>query len=187
VKVLPVSNNALNDQSNTSVPLHLYVIVAVWLIFTVCAAIYFISNRLSEFDPEQKLVDISQETLVHRIMAELELPEHMPNTLINFISKSCSCNQTSKAHRIDVNKKASQEKMSVINVTLPENFSGIIPSTPAVLALNNKSELIYFGPYSEGLSCGSGEGIIDLVMSNYKKGYNAQLIIEKSTGCYCNV
>ena len=186
-KVLPASNNELSDKSDTSVPLHLYVIVAVWLIFTVCAAIYFIGNRLSEFDPERKLVDISQEELVHRIMAELKLPEHMPNTLINFISKNCSCNQISEAHRIDVKKNASQENMSVINITLPEGFSGIIPSTPAVLALNKNSELIYFGPYSEGLSCGSGEGIIDLVMSNYKKGYNAQLIMEKSKGCYCNV
>jgi len=110
----------------------------------------------------------------------------MPNTLINFTSEGCKCNKISKEHLSDVKSNAAKDNMSVINITLPDGFSDIIPSTPAVLALNTKSELIYFGPYSEGLSCGKGEGIIDLVMSNYKKGFNAQLIMANSEGCYCN-
>lgn len=186
-RVLPASNNFGNKQNESSTPLHLYIIVAVWLISTVLAAIYFIGDRLVAFDPKQKLAGISQTTLVNRIITEFALPDHMPNTLINFVSETCSCNQISEPHRSDVNKKASKDNMSVINVILPNNFSGIIPSTPAILALNKKSELIYFGPYSEGVSCGSGKGMIDLVMYNYKKGYNAQLIVENSKGCYCNV
>jgi hypothetical protein len=158
----------------------------VWLGFTLFAAIYFIGQRLVAFDPQQKLVNVSQSTLVTNIMAEFALPKHMPNTLINFVSEDCKCNKTSKSHLSDVKNTASQQNMSVINIILPDNFSGIIPSTPAVLALDDRSELIYFGPYSEGLACGKGEGIIDLVMSNYKKGFNAQLIMANSEGCYCN-
>ncbi len=187
VKVLLTSNNLETQQSKTKTPIHLYIIVFVWLGFTVLAAIYFISDRIVAFDPNNKLVNISQTTLVNRIMAEFDLPEDMPNTLINFISEGCQCNKISKEHLSDVKNNAVKQNMSIINITLPEGFSGIIPSTPAVLALNTKSELIYFGPYSEGLSCGKGEGIIDLVMSNYKKGFNAQLIMADSEGCYCNI
>jgi len=184
--VLPASSNSNKRKDETSVSLHLYIIVAVWLISTVLAAIYFIGNQLAVFDPKQKLAGVSQTTLVNRIITEFALPEHMPNTLISFVSENCSCNQTSESHRADVNKKASEENISVINIILPNKFSDIIPSTPAILALNEKSELIYFGPYSEGISCGSGKGMIDLVMSNYKRGYNAQLIVENAKGCYCN-
>ena len=185
-KVLPTSSKLNSQHSETKVPTHLYVIVFVWLGFTVLAAIYFIGGRVVAFDPKNKLINISQTILVNRIMAEFGLPDKMPNTLINFISENCSCNTISKEHLSDVKNNAAKNNMSVINIILPKGLSDIIPSTPSVLALNQKSELIYFGPYSEGLSCGKGEGIIDLVMSNYKKGFNAQLIMANSKGCYCN-
>ena len=185
-KVL-LSSSKINAQPNkTKTPIHLYIIVVMWLGFTGFAAIYFITDRVVAFDPQNKLINISQTTLVNSVMAEFDLPEEMPNTLINFISEDCSCNTISKEHLSDVKNNAVKDNMSVINIILPEGLSDIIPSTPSVLALNKKSELIYFGPYSEGLSCGKGEGIIDLVMSNYKKGFNAQLIMTNSKGCYCN-
>ncbi|WP_426359452.1 DUF6436 domain-containing protein [Pseudocolwellia sp. HL-MZ19] len=185
---MPTSSNP-NPQngSKTEAPLHLYIIVFVWLGFTVLAAAYFITDRLVAFDPSQKLNNMSQNALVEKIKAEFELPNNLSNTLINFVSENCRCNQTSSSHLSDVKMTAERENMSVINVVIPDNFSGIIPSTPAVLALDHNSELIYFGPYSEGLSCGSGEGIIDLVMSNYKKGFNAKLIMTSTEGCYCNI
>lgn len=187
-KVLPTSNKTTPERKGeASTPLHLYIIVFVWLGFTILAAAYFISDRLVAFDPSQKLNNISQNTLVSQIKTEFDLPDNLSNTLINFVSENCRCNQTSSTHLSDVKMTAEKENMSVINVVIPNSFSSIVPSTPAVLALDDNSELIYFGPYSEGLSCGSGEGIIDLVMSNYKKGFNAKLIMTTTEGCYCNI
>ena len=186
-RVLIASNKHINiNKSKAEASLHLYLVVVVWLGFTVLAAIYFISDRIVAFDPKHKLANISQSSLVNQIMSEFELPTNMPNTLINFIGEDCRCNQTSQSHLSDVKANASKDNMSVINITLPNNSSGIIPSTPAVLVLDHNSKLIYFVPYSEGLSCGKGEGIIDLVLMNYKKGFNAQLIMANSEGCYCN-
>jgi len=187
-KVLPTSNKTYSEsKSKSSAPLHLYIIVFVWLAFTLVAAAYFITDRLVPFDPNQKLNNMSQYALVNKIKSDFELPADLSNTLVNFVSENCRCNQTSSTHLSDVKMTAERENMSVINVVIPDNFSGIIPSTPAVLALDDNSELIYFGPYSEGLSCSSGEGIIDLVMSNYKKGFNAKLIMTATQGCYCNI
>lgn len=173
------NNNAVTTKTH-------YGIVVLWLTFTVMAAIYFISERLVSFDPKQKLTNVTKQALVNSIIAEFHLPDHLPNTVINFVDPNCRCNKISLDHLSDVNKNAVNDDMSVMNVTLPSDFSGLIPSTPAVLVLDNNGELIYFGPYSEGLSCGKGEGIIDLVLSNYKKGFNAQLIMANSEGCYCN-
>ncbi len=191
-KVLPTSNKRpVQSPSNSqyrdvNVSKTHYGIVVLWLGFTVLAAIYFITDRLVSFDPQQKLANVNHQSLVEQIIAEFELPNHLPNTLINFVGPNCKCNQTSFEHLSDVKNTAKQSKMSVINITIPKEFNGLVPSTPAVMALDNNNELIYFGPYSEGLSCGKGEGIIDLVLSNYKKGFNAQLIMANSEGCYCN-
>lgn len=191
-RALQASSNVLkkqepyNKQSNKA-PFYLYVIVVVWLIFTVLAAIYFISDRLVKFDPEEKLLNISTQALVAEVISEFDLPAQMPNTLINFTSEGCKCNQNSQEHLSDVKNTAKKENLAVINISLPQNLSNIIPSTPSVLLLDNNSQLIYFGPYSEGASCNKGEGIIDLVMANYKKGFNAELIISNAQGCYCNV
>jgi len=179
-------SNKLN-KDKTSAPLHLYIIVFVWLVFTITAASYFISDRLVPFDPQQKLNNVSHQYLIDQIKSGFELPENLSNSLINFVSENCHCNQISSAHLADVRRTARKQNMNVINIVIPDNFSGIIPSTPAVLALDNSSELIYFGPFSEGLSCGSGEGIIDLVMSNYNKGFNAELVMTSTEGCYCNL
>jgi len=163
-----------------------YGVVLLWLVLTVVAASYFISERLVAFDPQKKLADINQQALVEHILADINLSSPLSNTLINFISPHCQCNQISFEHLTDVKNTASLNNMSVIDISLPKNFTGLIPSTPAALVLDENGELIYFGPYSEGLSCGKGEGIIDMVLSNYKKGFNAQLIMANSEGCYCN-
>lgn len=187
--MLHVSNKPVpkREPHNSAAPLHLYVIVFIWLGFTIVAAAYFVNDRLVNFDPESKLSNISTSAFVKKVISEFDLPSQMPNTLITFSSEGCKCNQTSQEHLSDVNKTAKTENMSVVNIILPQELSDIIPSTPSVLMLDNNSQLIYFGPYSEGASCGKGEGIIDLVMNNYKKGFNAELIISNAQGCYCNV
>lgn len=187
--VLQASNKPVPKQEpyNSKAPFHLYIIVFIWLGFTVLAAVYFYNDRLVHFDPENKLGNIPASTFVNNVISEFNLPSQMPNTLITFTNERCQCNQSNQEHWSDVNKTAIKDKMSVVNIDLPQNFSGIIPSTPSVLVLDNNSQLIYFGPYSEGVSCGIGEGIIDLVMSNYKKGFNAELINNNAQGCYCNV
>lgn len=182
--MLPTLNNSITH--NAKATKYHYGVICIWLIFTIFTASYFIRDRLTLFDPQEKLTNLTQRILVKNILEELNLPKHLPNTLINIIDEGCRCNRISRDHLADVKRNAINNNMTVINITLPARFNGIIPSTPSVLALDHNSALIYFGPYSEGLACGKGEGIIDLVLSNYKKGFNAQLIMANSEGCYCN-
>lgn len=174
--------------SNKKITRSHYIVFFIWLIFTLAAAIYFISGRLVDFDPEKKLTGISP-TLVIQKLREIDKLKNLSlnNTIIHFTSNNCSCTQYSEDHKKDINKQAEIDGFKVVNVNLTANSSKIIPSTPAILIVNELEEILYFGPYSIGLACSASNGYVETVMQNYAKGYSASLIINEADGCYCNL
>ncbi len=160
----------------------------LWLAATLFAAHYFISARLVAFDPDNRLISVNSSELIEQ-MAQLSVLEdnELTNTLIHITSENCACSIYSKKHKQDVSQQAKAQGLSVLNVNLPETYNSIIPSTPAALIIDNTGQLIYFGPYSEGLACSSSNGYIELAMQNYQQGYSANLIVADSKGCYCKV
>ena len=51
-----------------------------------------------------------------------------------------------------------------------------LPATPALLVLGQKGELLYLGPYGEGLGCSENTEIPITILNNYAKGYASKLI-----------
>ena len=160
----------------------------LWLIFTLIAAIYFIQNRLAQFDPELNLNGNSRYSLISQIR-ELELLKEtdLSNTIIHFTSNDCSCTQYSVDHKLSIDKIAKRDGFKVININLSQDLHTIIPSTPAILIVDKQQELLYFGPYSVGLACSESNGYVETVLKNYAKGYHSNLIISDVKGCYCNL
>lgn len=165
-----------------------YLIVLIWLLFTVIAAIYFISGRLVAFDPESKLSAKSGNFVIEELKRIDQLKGiDLSDTIIHFTSENCSCTQYSEAHKKEINIKAGKDGFNIINVSLPANLITIVPATPAILVVDKAEQLLYFGPYSIGLACSESNGYIETVLQNYGKGYSASLIINDATGCYCNL
>ena len=165
-----------------------YLIVLIWLLFTVIAAIYFISGRLVAFDPESKLSARSGNFVIEELKRIDQLKGiDLSDTIIHFTSENCSCTQYSEAHKKEINIKASKDGFNIINVSLPANLITIVPATPAILVVDKAEQLLYFGPYSIGLACSESNGYIETVLQNYGKGYSASLIINDAIGCYCNL
>ena len=161
---------------------------SIWLVFTIAAAIYFISGRLVAFDPSEKLASKNSRSVIQELkeMGELEGVE-LNNTIVHFTSNSCSCTQYSEAHKRDINQQAGLDGFNVVNINLPAHLESIIPSTPSILIVNKDEDLLYFGPYSIGLACSASNGYVETVMQNYAKGYSSSLIMHDATGCYCNL
>jgi len=178
---LPVSNKKAQ-------PFH-YLLLVTWLTLVVLAAIYFIGLRLVLFDPTNKLQSIESNTLVKQIHQLDSLTnKDLSNAIIHFTSASCRCTQFSDDHKSAINQTAKSNNFNIFNVQLSsKNNRSIIPSTPSVLLLDGTGNLLYFGPYSEGLACSQSNGLVELVMSNYKKGFNSHLIVNEAKGCYCNI
>jgi len=174
--------------SNKEITRYHYIVFFLWLCLTLVAAIYFISNRLTLFDPKMNLLGRNSSAVI-TAARELEglKDVNLSNTIIHFTSDNCSCTQYSKEHKTEIDKKAKRAGFNIININLPADLLTIIPSTPSILIVNAMEELLYFGPYSVGLACSQSNGYVEVVLQNYAQGYNSDLLISEVTGCYCNI
>jgi len=174
--------------SNKKTTRYHYIVFFLWLGLTLLAAIYFITVRLTSFDPNMNLVGRDSSSVIRQIRKIEELESvNLSNTIIHFTSNNCSCTQYSREHKTSINKKAKLDGFSVININLPSGLLTIIPSTPSILILSEAESLLYFGPYSVGLACSQSNGYVESVLQNYAQGFNSDLIISDVKGCYCNI
>lgn len=187
LKASPNATAVNKGQKNNKVRRYQYIVFVVWLAFIILAAKYFVYDRLVDFDPHNKLSG-SPNTIISQINAELSLNNKpLKNTIIHFTSDNCACSSYSTDHKNIINRQATDHNFSVMNVELTKQQNSIIPSTPAILILDDKGELVYLGPYAEGLDCSVSNSIVDVVLKNYSRGFNSNLVINNAKGCYCNI
>ncbi|MBH0017918.1 DUF6436 domain-containing protein [Pseudoalteromonas sp. NGC95] len=175
-------------QASNNVKYYHYLVFAIWLVFIVLVGSNFIKSRLTPFDPEEKLINIDGIDLIREIRSIPELEKvSFEKTLIHFTSEGCGCTQFSENHKSEITRKAINDGFKVVNIHLPVKVKTIIPSTPSILIVSSTSELLYYGPYSTGLACSESNGFVELVLNNYTSGFNSNLIINDTTGCYCKI
>jgi hypothetical protein len=175
------------DKADNKARRYHYIVFVLWLILIVIAAKYFLFDSLAVFDPQNKLAQDST-AIISQIKSDLAI-KSIPSkkTIIHFTSDDCSCSILSIPHKTIINKKATNNDFEVRNIVLTKENNNVIPSTPAVLVLDEVGELIYLGPYAEGLECSVDNSMVDIVLENYIKGFNANLVINDAKGCYCNM
>ncbi|MDO6445428.1 DUF6436 domain-containing protein [Colwellia sp. 1_MG-2023] len=154
-----------------------------WLAFTACAFIFLTIERIAEFDPNGVLENTSRAELVNRIFANNQ-PLNNASTIVNFYQADCACNSVSQNHITQLEQVAKKNGYEFVNVEASDKYS--VPSTPSIAIIGESSELIYFGPYGEGLGCTQTNGFATTVLENHLKGFSANLIISSAKGCYCN-
>lgn len=173
--------------SNKSAKASHYFAVIIWLVSIAGAFFYLINRELSLFDPNEALAGFSSQSLVHNIALSLHEGEVIDKTLIHIRDESCHCNSYTTKHAIALDKRAQESHFLVKTLALSEiDKLPFIPSTPAVMLVGENNELIYFGPYAEGLACSKNNSMLELSWRNYEKGFNSHLIFNEALGCYCN-
>jgi hypothetical protein len=180
--ILPVS-------SKSRTRFHLAIVI-VWLSFTVAAFTYFISDRLVKFDFENKLENINHQQLARSLKPYVKVfqkNKKIGNTVVHFSKSNCKCQKYSEQHIQDINKIAIENEFNIINVVVGNGKYNIIPATPSVAIMTTMGEIIYFGPYGQGLACAQTLGYAQTVLNNFIQGYNANIIIKDAKGCYCRV
>lgn len=153
-----------------------------WLGITVAAFSYFINNRLVSFDANEKLAAVDHQQLAKSLTQYAELGT---NTVLHFSQPNCQCQQYSTAHIQDLTKLAKSNNFNVKNITI--NQHALLPATPSVAILDSVGNVVYFGPYGEGLACSQTSGYAQTILNNFVKGFAANLVIKSAQGCYCEV
>lgn len=141
------------------------------------------SGQLSHFSPDSSLINVTEiEDIIQReIKSEIK---SNPALLVHLYEPKCRCNLVAKAHIESVKKLGESQLFENIEINIKESpqWAKLIPSTPAVIAIKN-NEIVYLGPYSTGISCLPGEGLIEPFI---KQKDQPPLIKTDGYGCYCN-
>lgn len=158
--------------------------MGVWCVFTIVAFAYFITSKLVNFDPQNKLQHIDNKKLYSALQPyAINMPQGLKNKIMHFYGPNCKCQQYSEKHIKAINNIAAKADFEIINIALTQH--DIIPATPSVAITNSIGEVIYFGPYGEGLACSQTSGYAQTVLNNFLKGYADNTIISQAKGCYC--
>lgn len=161
-----------------------FAIVVLWITTTIASFIYLTSGRVVEFDPQHSLAQISHQEFLTKWQ---QISDNLPSqrSIVHFQQEGCHCNQVSERHMQTINKQASADDFAIQQVSLSPQLAKLIPSTPAI-AIIDKGQLVYFGPYGEGIACSQTNGFAQTVLSNLQKGYAANLVVSNAKGCYCH-
>ncbi len=137
-----------------------------------------------------------------RLPAELAGPG--PIRLVHFWDPACPCNVGNQQHLSELlshyaplgvafyalQKPGSQGQ-------LPAPLAGLqrltqlpgserLPASPAVAIWDQQGQLAYFGPYSEGASCSSGNSFIEPILEALHNRRPVQASNTLAVGCFCN-
>ena len=175
---------------NNSAPSYHYWLVASWLVITLVAAGFFMSEKVVEFDPDGLLTNQSPQEIIEALQLEsVTMQGHFKSsnkaTLYHIKQADCRCNSTSEPHIQTLNEQAQALGMQIIDLQFTQHLQAIIPSTPATLITNNQGELVYLGPYGQGFACTEKTGVVTAVLNNLQKGFNSALVLNQAKGCYC--
>ncbi len=137
----------------------------------------------------------------------LRLPEELagpgPIRLVHFWDPACPCNVGNQQHLAELiehygprgvrfyalQKPASRGQLPGIldGLQLLPALAGSeqIPASPAVAIWDREGRLAYFGPYSEGASCTSGNSFIEPILEALGAGRSVSAGNGLAVGCFC--
>ncbi|AWB67274.1 hypothetical protein C2869_12850 [Saccharobesus litoralis] len=178
----------------------LQLLLAVWLVAMLLALQFQAKNQLSEFDPENKLLKLTQASTqgneLNKILAKI-VAEYKTDvigtagTVLHFSTDNCFCYTLSQPHIQSVRQLSELHGYTNIEINLTKNKVNaklwqLIPSVPAIAVINDEKQLIYFGPYSSGYNCSPDNGLAEPFITT-KQPHQLTTIASQEKGCYCNL
>ena len=164
-------------------------IFLIWTVSLLLAVLYASSSKLKPFDPNNHLHQAALETKFDELfLRQLQTFEsHTVNTVFHFRTDSCFCQTVAQSHINSVEKLAKRKTFRNIKVDLsllPE-LKQYVPSVPAVAVVDKEGRLSYLGPYSSGVYCTQGNGLVEPFIEKKKIQNLGATVISQSQGCYC--
>jgi len=166
-------------------------VIPVWFL-TALIGLFFSSKSIEKpFDPSGTLYYAANkpdfDKKVHRIL-DNALDTSLHNVVVHIASNSgCLCQRSATRHIKSIKDKVESIDKRNISVYI-ENIDALsvfLTSTPAIAVFDEDSQLSYFGPYSTGIGCLTGNGTVEPYLDT--KSTLGAIVPLESTGCYCDV
>ncbi|KTF09916.1 DUF6436 domain-containing protein [Pseudoalteromonas sp. H103] len=159
-----------------------YVLIAAWFVSIVIGLVYFQMTQLTDFDTNKLL---NEPQWFYKFKQQIKYENNQHASLVIVTDPNCGCTLQAKTHLKQLTDFSNQKGVQVINLEQSKSLQAVIPSTPAAVVLDKKGEFVYAGPISEGLGCAQGSGFVETVITNLMAGFNNELLLNNTKGCYC--
>lgn len=128
------------------------------------------------------------ETLVNFDGAGLQAAAPTVNrlTVVAMIDPDCACSGFAEGHWQDLQQRHAGVAFERAEVGNRWSFLlEKVPSSPAVAVWDAAGQLRYFGPFSGGAFCGSGDDFVAMALDAIAAEEYFQWIIQDAVGCFC--
>ena len=138
----------------------------------------------------------------------LQLPAELsgpgPIRLVHFWDPACPCNVGNQQHLGELLERYSERGVQFYSVRKPgsqgqlpqalralQPLDGLtgsqqLPASPAVAIWDQRGELAYFGPYSSGVTCTSGNSFVEPLLDALLEGRKVLADNNLANGCFCD-
>lgn len=169
----------------------------LWVVALLFAIWWYQARYIRPFDNRTTLFDGSS----------LQLPAPLagpgPIRLVHFWDPACPCNAGNQQHLAELIERFASRGVAFYAVQkpgsqghLPKTLQALqslqtlpgaenLPASPAVGIWDASGRLVYFGPYSEGASCTSGNSFIEPALEALAQGRPVNATNTLAVGCYC--
>ena len=163
--------------------------LALWAASILAALLVYGQKQLSEFDPNAVLLHHSTAaSFDHDVVEQLRKMDIQAGSIVHIGStQDCYCERLTEPHQRQLVSRLnpSYELISTTIETQP-SLKNFIPSTPALIVLDDAFQLRYIGPYATGYGCFTGKNLVDTIVSYTQQSpYNGAVVNADATGCFC--
>jgi len=130
--------------------------------------VQFDSQRLSEVYPILNSSNVGKALVVH------------------FADENCPCEAYRVAHVNNIQRVLADTQQVTLNQVQALSLELKPAASPSVAIWSEAGELAYFGPYSSGMTCGSGFDFVSMVFSKLKDNVNPHWVNTQGFGCFCS-
>ncbi|NRH26538.1 DUF6436 domain-containing protein [Pseudomonas sp. MS19] len=173
-------------------------LITLWAVSMLVAYWWYEARYLRSFNEQAELFDGDQ----------LHLPDELVGMnsirLVHFWDPSCPCNAGNQQQLTELISRFGPKGVSFFAVRapgsqgqLPDTLSAVqniasvswsdkIPASPAVAIWDSSGKLSYFGPYSEGATCTSGNSFIEPILEALSAGLPVSASNMLAVSCFCD-
>lgn len=173
-------------------------VAVLGLIAMLAAFWWFQAHYLRAFDERIELFS------GHQLQLPAQLAGPGAIRLVHFWDPACPCNVGNQQHLGELLERYSGRGVQFYSVRKPgsqgqlpqalralQPIDGLtgsqqLPASPAVAIWDQHGELAYFGPYSSGVTCTSGNSFVEPLLDALLEGRKVLADNNLASGCFCD-
>ncbi|EAR11081.1 DUF6436 domain-containing protein [Reinekea blandensis] len=174
--------------SETKPGRRLWFFVLLWVATVFAALVALFYDQTVVFDDAGRVSGAYPNVAGYLAALQSQVSTGLPNdkaVIIRITEAGCPCNIGSSGHWQEMQQK--YDDTLFIEQPLksaPSSLQALIPATPMALYLDSQGQLLYAGPFSQGVLCNSNNSLVEAYVTGEIRQHYAPL---DAAGCYCSL